>query len=86
MKSSNFDTSYFDLNKISQNLLDLKGMIIGSVIMVDCIEIDNTFEHLTLCKIKPNSYGFVFENPQLFEHPERIKGKLGIFNVDINIS
>lgn len=56
----------------------LKGYLFGSVEMIDCVKDYDS-------KWFFGPYGFVFEDPVIFDNPIPYKGQLGIFEVPDSI-
>lgn len=56
-----------------------RGGIVGKVQMVDCVN-----QHSS--KWFVGEYGFVFQNPQAFQHIIPCNGQLGIFDVDVDLT
>ena len=64
----------FDADELRQ-MRDLRGHIVGSVEIVDCVTQSKSFWH------EPGCYGFVLRDPRPLVNPFAYRGQLGIFNV-----
>ena len=78
---SNFNLPEEVIEKIPEEILSVRGKILGSVQMIDCIKLNKTHEEDACCEISGNKFGFVFDSPKLLDKFIEYKGKLGIFDI-----
>lgn len=68
---------------MDERLLSVRGAIIGEVSLVDCRPVVPEDCYDALCDIQDGMYAWVMSMPKAFRSFIELKGKLGLFEVDI---